>query len=106
LVIHFGSGKQIITKNKRSESRSSQLSKRPRNAPKSKKGWQEQICSCQYPKSIVSEMLKRIKRVKKGYWGLVALLMISSWNSEPSALLYLTWAIVAGYLIWKIKVEK
>ena len=51
-------------------------------------------------------MLKRIKKVRKGYWGLVALLMISSWNSEPSALLYITWAIVAGYLIWKIKVEK
>lgn len=51
-------------------------------------------------------MLKRIKRVKKGYWGLVALLMISSWNSEPSALLYITWGIVAGYLIWKMKGEE
>ena len=34
--LQFGSGKQITTKNKRSESRSSQPSKRPRNASKSK----------------------------------------------------------------------
>ncbi|MDY4883431.1 MAG: hypothetical protein SO129_03520, partial [Anaerovibrio sp.] len=60
-------------------------------------------CSCQYPKSIVSEMLKRIKRISKGYWGLVVLLMVSSWNSEPSVLLYITWAVVVGYLIWKMK---
>ena len=66
-------------------------------------GRQEQKCSCQYPKSIVSEMLKRIKSISKGYWGLVVLLMVSSWNSEPSVLLYITWAVVVGYLIWKMK---
>ncbi|MEE0457371.1 MAG: hypothetical protein UC944_02760, partial [Anaerovibrio sp.] len=48
-------------------------------------------------------MLKRIKRISKGYWGLVVLLMVSSWNSEPSVLLYITWAVVVGYLIWKMK---
>ena len=46
-------------------------------------------------------MLKRIKRVSKGYWGLVVLLVISSWNTEPSVFLYITWTIVTGYLIWK-----
>ena len=48
-------------------------------------------------------MLKRIKSISKGYWGLVVLLMVSSWNSEPSVLLYITWVVVAGYLIWKMK---
>ena len=69
-------------------------------------GRQEQKCSCQYPKSIVNEMLKRIKRVSKGYWGLVVLLVISSWNTEPSVLLYITWTIVTGYLIWKMSGEE
>ena len=54
------------------------------------------------PKSIVTKMKERIKRVSKGYWLLVALLLIADLNSEPSWLMLLTWAVVIGYLAWKM----
>ena len=47
-------------------------------------------------------MKERIKRVSKGYWLLVALLLIADLNSEPSWLMLLTWAVVIGYLAWKM----
>ena len=54
------------------------------------------------PKSIVPKRKERIKRVSKGYWLLVALLLIADFNREPSWLMLLKWAVVIGYLVWKI----
>lgn len=53
-----------------------------------------------------NKLLKRIKRVSKGYWVLVMLLIMSTCNSEPSVLLYIAWTVVVGYLVWKMQGEE
>lgn len=55
---------------------------------------------------IKNKFLKRIKRVSKGYWALVMLLAVSSYHGKPSVLLYIAWAVVAGYLVWKMQEEE
>ena len=52
---------------------------------------------------IKNELRERTKRVSKGYWVLVMLLIMSTCNSEPSVLLYIAWAVVVGYLVWKMQ---
>lgn len=47
-------------------------------------------------------MLKRIKKVKKLDWLFVLLLAIGTTYGEISILKCVCWAVVAGYLLWKM----
>ena len=50
----------------------------------------------------MNEMLKRIKRVEKGYWVFVLLMAIGTAIGEMSILKCVCWALIIGYLAWKM----
>ena len=78
-------------------------SKEPRNASRGKK---KKVgggnTPNRLPKSIVNEMLERIKRVKKTDWLFVLLMAIGTINGKISILKCICWVVVIGYLVWKM----
>jgi len=47
-------------------------------------------------------MKRRIKRVDKSYWGIVAIWLLATMGRPVDWLTALTGAVVCGYLIWKM----